>query len=46
MEEWMTLVPEVGFPVLVTFYLLHRMEGKLDMLVASIHHLAEQMKVG
>jgi len=44
MESWMTWLPEVGFPVVVTFYLLHRMEGKLDMLISSIHKIADQMK--
>lgn len=42
MESWMTWLPDVGFPVVVTFYLLHRIEGKLDVLIESIHNLPDQ----
>ncbi|WP_084103145.1 YvrJ family protein [Pontibacillus yanchengensis] len=44
MEQWMTWIPEIGFPVVLSFYLLHRMEGKLDMLISSIHSLAENRR--
>ena len=43
MEPWITWLPDVGFPVVVTFYLLHRIEGKLDMLNQSINQLPEQL---
>ena len=37
MEQWMSLIQEVGFPIFVSFYLLHRLETKLvaihDVLV-------------
>lgn len=39
MEMWLPLIAEVGFPIVVTFYLLHRIEAKLDMLNASIQSL-------
>jgi hypothetical protein len=29
MDEWMRLVQEVGFPIFVSFYLMHRVETKL-----------------
>ena len=29
MEQWMTLIQELGFPIFVSFYLLHRLETKL-----------------
>lgn len=39
MEQWMTLIQEIGFPILVSFYLLHRIETKLtkihDVLVSQ-----------
>ncbi len=39
MEQWITLVQEIGFPVIVSFYLLHRIETKLteihDVLVTQ-----------
>lgn len=44
MEAWISLVTEVGFPIVVTFYLLHRIEGKLNDLINSIHALPEKMK--
>ncbi|GAA0453151.1 YvrJ family protein [Alkalibacillus silvisoli] len=36
MEAWVNWVPDVGFPILVTFYLLHRIEKKLEQLNKSI----------
>ncbi|MDQ0242789.1 hypothetical protein J2S09_000325 [Bacillus fengqiuensis] len=44
MEEWMTFVSDVGFPIIVTLYLLHRIESKLDTLITSIEKIPEQMK--
>lgn len=32
MEEWMAFVQEISFPILVSFYLLHRIETKLDRI--------------
>ena len=39
MEEWLRFVSDVGFPVIVTLYLLHRIEGKLDAVNQSIQML-------
>ena len=44
MDTWMAFVTDVGFPIAVTFYLLHRVEGKLNQLIESIHSLPEKMK--
>ena len=37
MDQWMNLIQEIGFPIIVSFYLLHRIETKLvaihDVLV-------------
>ena len=44
MEAWMSVLTEVGFPIAVTFYLLHRIEDKLNILIESIHALPEKMK--
>lgn len=44
MEAWISFVTEVGFPIAVTFYLLYRIEGKLNDLIDSIHALPEKMK--
>lgn len=43
METWITWLPEIGFPVAVTFYLLHRIEGKLNDLISSIHALPDRL---
>ena len=43
MEQWIKLVSEVGFPVIVTLYLLHRIEAKLEAVIQSIHGLAQKM---
>lgn len=29
MEQWLTFVQEISFPIIVSFYLLHRIETKL-----------------
>lgn len=34
------LIGNVGFPVAVTFYLLVRVESKLELLTSSINNLA------
>lgn len=44
MEAWLSVLTEVGFPIVVTFYLLHRVEAKLNLLIDSIHMLPEKMK--
>ncbi|PIC06211.1 MULTISPECIES: YvrJ family protein [Anoxybacillus] len=44
MEAYLSLLSDVGFPIAVTFYLLHRIEGKLDAVIDSIRTLGEQWK--
>ncbi len=44
MEELIPFISEVGFPIVVTLYLLHRIEAKLDTVVQSIQSLPNQMK--
>ncbi|MBD8027853.1 YvrJ family protein [Ureibacillus sp. 179-F W5.1 NHS] len=36
MQEWVSLVQEIGFPILVSFYLLYRIETKLDAIHTAI----------
>ena len=43
MESWMSLISEVGFPIVVTLYLLHRIEQKLDTLNDTILQLPDQL---
>lgn len=42
-EQWLSLITEVGFPIAVTFYLLHRIETKLNTLIAAITILPEKI---
>lgn len=44
MKQMIPLISEVGFPIVVTLYLLYRIESKLDMVVQSIQNLPERMK--
>lgn len=39
MEELISMVSNVGFPILVTFYLLTRFESKMDTLTTIISDL-------
>lgn len=44
METWVSFVTELGFPIVITFYLLHRVEGKLDMVNESIRMLPDKLQ--
>lgn len=41
MDEWMRLIQEVGFPIFVSFYLMHRVESKLE----AIHDALVTLKI-
>lgn len=41
MDEWMRLAQEVGFPMFVSFYLMHRVETKL----VAIHDALVTLKI-
>lgn len=41
MEVFLNQVANLGFPIVVSFYLLVRVEGKLDMLAATINQLTQ-----
>jgi len=45
MEEMLRLVGNFGFPIVVSAYLLVRIEGKLNELSASITELAKAVAV-
>jgi hypothetical protein len=40
MEVFLTQVGNFGFPIVLSVYLLVRIEGKLDRLTESIYHLS------
>lgn len=39
MEQWIPLIGEVGFPIVITMYLLLRIEQKIEALSTSIGEL-------
>ncbi|WP_182199933.1 YvrJ family protein [Paraliobacillus salinarum] len=43
-DTWISIITDIGFPVAVTFYLLHRIENKLNTLIESILSLPERLK--
>ncbi|HAQ07150.1 MAG TPA: YvrJ family protein [Bacillus bacterium] len=44
MEQLIPFISEVGFPIVVTLYLLHRIESKLDTVVQSIQSLPMRLQ--
>ncbi len=42
-ETLISLITDVGFPIAVTFYLLHRIETKLNTLIESILSLPDKL---
>ncbi|MBM6616521.1 YvrJ family protein [Bacillus suaedaesalsae] len=44
MEQLLPYISEVGFPIIVTLYLLHRIEAKLLMLNESIQRLPLELR--
>ncbi|MDE3839243.1 YvrJ family protein [Bacillus methanolicus] len=43
MEQVIPFISEVGFPIVVTLYLLHRIEAKLDSVIQSIQSLPDRL---
>jgi hypothetical protein len=43
-DQVIPFISEVGFPIVVTLYLLYRIETKLDAVVGSIQTLPEKLK--
>ncbi|MGG5255383.1 YvrJ family protein [Neobacillus sp. SM06] len=44
MEQFIPIISEVGFPIVVTLYLLYRIESKLDLVVQSIQSLPDRLR--
>ncbi|WP_246942813.1 YvrJ family protein [Bacillus pinisoli] len=44
MEQLLPYISEVGFPIVVTLYLLHRIEAKLTTLNDSIQGLPAELR--
>lgn len=43
MDTWINMIKDVGFPIVVTLYLLRRIEAKLDTLNQTIQRLPQQL---
>ena len=43
MEQWLQLVQEIGFPIIVSFYLLYRIETKLENIHLALLNLTKEM---
>ncbi|WP_342539016.1 YvrJ family protein [Sporosarcina sp. FSL K6-1540] len=41
MEHWMNFIQEIGFPIFVSFCLLHQIENKL----VAIHDMLLELKI-
>ncbi|MBO2536585.1 YvrJ family protein [Rummeliibacillus suwonensis] len=39
MDEWITIIQEMGFPIFVSFYLMHRVETKLQAIHDALLNL-------
>lgn len=46
MEQLMSFISDVGFPIIVTLYLLQRIEAKLDTLNDTIIALPDRLREG
>ncbi|MBT2281208.1 YvrJ family protein [Priestia megaterium] len=44
MEQWLNLIGNFGFPIVVTFYLLLRFEKKIDYLTEAINKIATNIE--
>lgn len=36
MEQWFAIIQEVSFPIFISFYLLYRIETKLDAIHSAL----------
>jgi hypothetical protein len=43
MHDFLTFIKDVGVPTGIAFYLLHRIEGKLDTLTSAVVALSERL---
>ncbi|MEK4386147.1 YvrJ family protein [Solibacillus sp. FSL W7-1464] len=45
MDQWIAILQEVTFPIFISFYLLYRIETKLEAIhtaLVSLHHPADR----
>ncbi|MEK5139343.1 YvrJ family protein [Priestia sp. FSL W8-0001] len=44
MVEWLSVINQVGFPVVVSFYLLVRVETNIKLLEETIENLSSDLR--
>ncbi|RFU63515.1 YvrJ family protein [Peribacillus glennii] len=44
MDQLLPFIGDVGFPIVVTLYLLHRIEAKLDVLNDTMVNLPNRLR--
>ncbi|QSX24049.1 YvrJ family protein (plasmid) [Priestia megaterium] len=44
MDQWLNLIGNLGFPIVVAFYLLLRFEKKIDHLTEAINRIASNIE--
>jgi len=44
-NEMLNQIANLGFPIVISIYLLVRIEGKLENLTVSIHQLAKSIEL-
>jgi hypothetical protein len=45
-DQFLPFVSDIGFPIIVTLYLLHRIETKLDTLNETLVELPDRLREG
>ena len=43
MEEFIPMISDVGFPIVVTLYLLYRIETKLNTLIETMQEMPSRL---
>ncbi|MFD4818866.1 YvrJ family protein [Peribacillus butanolivorans] len=46
MDQILPFISDIGFPIIVTLYLLHRIETKLDTLNETLVELPDRLQEG
>lgn len=46
MEEWVGFIGNVGFPIVLSVYLLNRIETRLDHMIETLATISNQLITG
>ena len=45
MEDWVGFIGNVGFPIVLSIYLLNRIESRLDHMIAELSQISSQLSI-